>query len=258
MALDKSKVKGTATAPTAAGKAPSAQNASNKKADNETIIKMGNELVSSMSEEQKAALGSKSNTLHFRHLLGLQSKKSTRKVSKTDVADCSTPVGIVFVSDEPIEVPDIDIKYNQTTGVPAEAYKTRKVAAGEEFAVSYIELMFLLTRDEYAGNAEANGESDGVQFSPKPANYFSGKQKLPTPTLRAKAGTGSIKENMVDIDEQVDGKWQVVEKYREKFGPLLAKRAPQRGGSKPRGSQTKFVAAAIQDILKKSMQQPNA
>lgn len=231
-----------ATAPTAAG-------AKGKKTKaNEAVIAQGTEILASMTEEQRSALGAKSGTLHFQHLLGLASKKSSRRVSATESQDCSTPVGISLVSDEDIEVPVIDIKLDKNTGINPEDIGTRTVKAGEAFDVSYYEFMYLILRDEYAGFLEANGDDKGAYFSPKLPAYAKGDAKLPTPTINLKAG--SVKSTMIDIDEKGPNGWVIKDQYAEKFGDLLRKSKPQRAaGTKSSTPAPTVVAVALQKML---------
>ena len=237
--------KSTNTA-TPQAKAPETKNTGRKTA-NEEVIAKGTAIISQMTEEERAALGSKSHTLHFKHLLGLASKKSRRKVSKDESKDCSTPVGIVFVSDEEITVPVIDINKNKDTGIASEDITYRTVAAGEEFQVTYYEYMFLILRDEYAGLCEAKGDVNGAYFSPKLPAFSKGEAKLPTPTINLKSG--SVKENMVDIDVKTENGWAIQEGY-EKFADLLRKSKPSKsGGSKSSTPTPTVVAVALRRML---------
>lgn len=216
---------------------------------NEEILAQGSEILASMSEEQRNALGSKSGTLHFQNLLGLASKKSSRRVSANESVDCSTPVGIVLVSDEDIQVPVIDITKDKNTGIdPATDITYRTVKAGEQFEVSYYEFMYLIIRDEYAGVCEANGDATGAYFSPKLPAFWKGDAKLPTPTLNLK--NGSVKASMIDIDEKGPNGWEIKPQYAEKFGALLRKSRPQRAsGTKSATPAPTVVAVALQKIL---------
>lgn len=239
---------GNRAAESQAPKAPTENKAVNSnKTANEDVIAQGNALIAEMTEEQRSALGSKAGTLHFKHLLGLASKKSRRKVSKDESLDCSTPVGIVFVSDEEIQVPVIDIKKDKTTGIAQEDITYRTVKAGEEFFVSYYEYMYLILRDEYAGLCEAKGDVHGAYFSPKLPAFAKGDAQLPTPTINLKSG--SVKENMIDIDQKVDNTWVIKEGY-EKFADLLKKSTPKRSsGTKNSTPTPTVVAVALQKLL---------
>lgn len=223
------------------------EGAKRNRSANEEIIAQGNAIIAQMSEEERANLGSLSHTLHFKHLLGLASKKDRRKVSKDETRPCSKAVGIVFVSDIDIEVPEIDINLNSDTGIRKEDIKYRKVKAGEEFFLSYYEYMYLITRNEYAGLCEANGDPKGAYFSPKLPAFYSGDKKLPTPTINLKSG--SVKENMIDIDVKTEEGWKIKPGY-EKFEPLLKKSRPRRAsGSKNTTPTPTLVSVALRQIL---------
>lgn len=233
-----------------AGVAPTATTPKGKKtAANEEVLAKGQEILASMSEEERKNLGSKSHTLHFVHLLGLASKKSSRRISATETRDCSTPVGVTLVSDIDIEVPVIDVLKNKDTGIdPKTDISYRKVKAGEQFDLTYYEFMYLILRDEYAGFCEANGDPKGCYFSPKLPAFWKGEAKLPTPTINFKSG--SVKATMIDIDEKGPNGWQIKPQYAEKFGPLLQKSKPQRAaGQKSATPAPTVVAVALQRIL---------
>lgn len=217
---------------------------------NEQIIKEGTAIIASMDDERKAKLGSLSQTLHFQHLLGLASKKGSRRVSATESVDCSTPVGLTLVSDVDIQVPVIDILKNKDTGIdPAADVTYRAVKAGEKFDISYYEFMFLILRDEYAGFCASEAGPKNVYFSPKLPAYFKGEAKLPTPTVNFK--DGSIKASIIDIDEKgADGQWAVKANYADKFGKLLERKTPTRAaGNKSTVPTPTVVAVALQKIL---------
>lgn len=233
-------------------KAPAARKTGKEPAPSERLYAQGNQILSTMSEEQRSQLGSKSHTLHFQRLLGLQSKKSSRRVAKDETRDCSTAVGIELISDEDIEVPVIDITKDKYTGITAEDISYRKVKAGEVFNLSYYEFMFLILRDEYAGSFEANGNPKGAFFSAKMHAFFDSRTKLPTPVINLR--DGAIKATMVDIDEKgPDGVWVIKEPYREKYGALLKKAKPRRAAAgKKSAPKTTVVSVALKQILEQN------
>jgi hypothetical protein len=237
------------TAPNTGAVAPTGTAPKGKKtAANEEILNQGQEILAAMSEEERNGLGAKAGSLHFVQLLGLASKKSSRRVSATESKDCSTPVGITLVSDEAISVPVIDVAKNKDTGIEQSDISYRDVAAGEQFDVTYYEFMYLILRDEYAGFCEANGDERGAYFSPKLPAFWKGEAKLPTPTVNFKSG--SVKSTMLDIDEKGPNGWAVKDQYAEKFGALLKKSTPQRAaGTKSTTPAPTVVAVALQKIL---------
>lgn len=257
MALTNKK-QATATAPTTTEEAqvtkPLAGTSAKKGAVREAaqqLIADGEQIFEKMDDEAKAKLGSMSGTLHFKHMLGLASKKSSRQVNNQAVK-CSTHVGVAVVSDVDIKVPKIDINLNTKTGINYETdVEWVDAKAGEEIHLTMFEIMFLVIQDQYAGAFEADGSDTGIRFVAKAQNYFKSKSKLPTPTLIKASGTGSIKENMVDIDAKGDdGKWFITEPYAEKFGALITARTVSRSsGNKAQEPATKMVALALQNIV---------
>lgn len=215
---------------------------------NALLIAEGNRLIKEMTEEEKANLGSKSDTLHFICQLGLASKKRSRKVNGENT-DSFTPVGVRLVSDIDIVVPYLkDVTKNNKTGIdPDEDFDYRMVSAGEEFTLTLYEFMYLITRDEYNGRlsahkdgkdfyaylsvkANAYGEvyklmdNEGDKKDSKTQPFKRKDAKLPTPTIIFERNNGSSRENMVDIDVRTeDGEWVIRKEYK-RFEPLLSKR----------------------------------
>lgn len=190
-------------------------------------------------------LASKSSTLHFVTLLGLESKKSRRKTPETYVK-CPTTVGVTLKTDIAIKVPVIDVLKNKDTGIEPSDISWKSVKAGETFNLNMYELMYLVIKPEYSGFITRNGDDKGVYFAPKMSSFNSGKSKLPTPALAFKNGTGSIKESMLVIDEQVNGQWEVKAEYKEQFGSLLERKVRAKKESTPAPMLT---ALALQELL---------
>lgn len=240
MALNNKDVAATDVAPKTTG----------KETGNAQLVATGTSIIAGLDEAARANLTSKSGTLHFVNLLGLQSKKAERVVSGRQTVETFKSVGIVLVSDEPISVPQIDITKDKDTGIdPATDITYKDVAAGEEFALSYYEFMYLIVKDEYSGLCANGDDPHGVYLAVKMPAYTRGQAKLPTPTICFK--TGSPKENMIAIDEQdADGKWVIKPEYAEKFGALLRRKAPSRSqGTKAKIQKPVVVAQALKKIL---------
>ncbi|WP_079913064.1 hypothetical protein [Paenibacillus sp. 32352] len=216
----------------------------------------GKQLRYAMSQEEQDSLGSKWSTLHFIKLLGLESIQVTRNNGGTDMK----PVGVLLVSDIDIDdVPVIDVKLDKDTGVDIERdIEYRKVKAGEEFALSYYEFMFLVLRDEYAAFVSFEGFK-AVCLSTKTAEFLDyidesgdfkvlegednpvgyNRIKLPTPTItfvkvKDEDGNvinfGSIRDNHIfSIDEQLANQtWRIspefeADKYIGRFRELIPK-----------------------------------
>ncbi|WP_080833575.1 hypothetical protein [Cohnella massiliensis] len=217
-------------------------------------LAFGEEIIQSLSKEQREYLASKSGTLHFVQLLGFQSIPGKRSIGvKGKKEKCPTKVGITLRSDEDIEVPVMDILLNNVTGInPKQDISFRKVKANEEFDLSYYEMMFLIIRDEYAGYfCSPNGDPRGgyVSFNNWKA-FENGEVKLPTPMIQLKRNRPEktksayeklirpITEYILPIDEKdPDGNWIVKPQYREKFGPLLEKMLTDKAEGKKRSKQ---------------------
>jgi len=219
-------------------------------AANEELTKIGVSELAAMSAERRQLIGTKSNTLHLLHLLGTQSRKASRVIAGKDTVDSFTPVGAVMVSDVDIVVPVIDITKTPESGVLPEEVTNRKVKAGEKFMVSYLELMFLIIRDEYAGICSRNGNPRGVHLVVKMPKFWKGEAKLPTPTFNGPKGD-SPKESMVAIDFlNAAGKWEAKPEYEPKFGALLRRATPKRdAGERDTTPTPHVVAMAVRKIL---------
>jgi len=216
---------------------------------NAEITAKGNEIIAAMSEEERQKLGSLSHTLHFQRLLGLSSQKSSRKVGPNETKDCSTPVGVEFISDIEIQVPRLPVTVNKNTAIDPEkdiTYET--VKPGQVFEMTYYEFMFLIIRDEYAGLFSVNGDPRGGYFSPKLPAFWRGEAKLPTPTINFRSG--SVKASMFDIDQKGPNGWEIKPGY-ERYAELLKKSTPQRAsGKKATVPPPVVISKALQKLLK--------
>jgi hypothetical protein len=215
------------------------------------ITALGSEIINNMGEEKKL-LGSLSHTLHFVTLLGLNSKRSVRRTD-TGKTSCLTTVGVTLISDKAIKVPVINVTINKDTGINQSDISSRRVQKGTPFNLNMYEMMFLLIRKEYAGFMEYDGDPRGVVFSPKLAYFLKGESKLPTPALSFKYGQGSIKENMVAIDEKIGGRWQAKEEYAKDFGGLFVRKVTPRKSDDSSISTSTTVALALGEMLERKL-----
>ena len=219
---------------------------------NTLLIDEGSRLIKEMTEEEKANLGSKSDTLHFICQLGLASKQKSRKIANyygVEATKISTPIGVKLESDIDIEVPYLkDVTKNNKTGIdPEEDFDYRVVNAGEEFNLTLYEFMYLIIRDEYNGRLSVNKngkdfyaylsvkanayeevyklvDNEGDEKDSKTQSFKRKDAKLPTPTIIFERNNGSSRENMVDIDVRTeDGEWVIRKEYK-RFEPLLNRR----------------------------------
>jgi hypothetical protein len=252
MALNKTKTAASAAPATTVGAETGVKKASNFNSQKDEMEKKALESYNAIPEEQRAAFGRDRATLTFVNTLGLQSRKRPRMTGNNTPVDSFETVGLKLKSDKPIEIPQIDVKYTQITGIPEGGIGSRSVAAGETFTVTLIEFMYLIVREEYSGACnDGRGNIDGLTLAVKLNKMFSAEAKLPTPTLNFKAG-GSPKENQEAIDISAgEGKWEIKDEYKEKFGALLERKAPVRaaGGAKKDSDRQAVVANMLRGML---------
>lgn len=224
---------------------------------NEEALLFGEHLLESMSEEELDHIGSKWDTLHLIDILGLASIKSNRSIggyNNRKYKDTSTPVGVKLKTDITIQVPVIDVIKNKDTGIdPEKDISYRTVQAGEEFVVTYYEFMYLITRDEYGGFLKVFEKDFYAQFSPKLTAFWRGDAKLPTPTINYPKGRGSVKANIVDIDEKGPDGWVIKDEYK-RFAPLVKNKKIRKSSKKSNKKQLSFdeaniIALGLQDEL---------
>lgn len=216
------------------------------------LARKGLAAISAMPEEDRKLIGSKSGTVVFNHLLGQDSNKSSRRVGKNQSETCATTVGANVTVKEDVLIPVVDINRNQKTGLEEGDVTYRTAKAGETFDMSLMELMLLMTRDEFGGFIATKDNAQGVRFSPKVSAYFDAKQALPTPALNLVAG--AIKASIVSIDYKEGDTWKIRPDYEKKFGDLMKKSTPSRtsGSNKTKVSTTTQVAKAVQALLPKA------
>jgi hypothetical protein len=195
---------------------------------NTEVIALGRKIINAMNDEEFGRIRSKSDTLHFNQLLGLASKKTTRKVKTsygTEIIDCSTPIGVMLKTDIDIEVPYLkDVTKNKNTGIdPIEDIEYKSVKAGEYFDLTLYEFMYLIIRDEYGGYLKVDGKDFYAHLSVKLPAFIKGKAKLPTPTINFEKGNGSARASILDIDTYIEDKWVIIPQF-ERFAPLVRNR----------------------------------
>lgn len=246
-----------------------------KSAKDNKIITEGKAEYLKMSDEEKELQGCKSGTLHFQNLIGLASRKDWRRVAargadgsilkgedgkvKDDRVLCLFPVGAEFISDEDIDVPVIPVECTPETGVSAEQRGTRHVSAGEKFALTQLEAMYLLAQPEYANACEFEGNPNGCVSVPKTKKFLAGQAKIPTPALSTV--NKSVKSFTVQIDDVVRGEDGNVTEAKgviagyERFAYFLPKpQAPRAtgvstGAKKAEVSAQVITAAGIRKLL---------
>lgn len=207
---------------------------------------LGYDLMEESNDEIE--LGTSAGTLHFVNLLGLASKPTVRKEGDKNIP-CPTTIGVTLISDKPITVPDIDPRKNKDTGIDVNwDISSRKVPKGKPFNLNMYELMYLIIRPEYAGFLTYNGDPQAVYFAPKKSKFLKGEALLPTPALAFRLGLGSIKENMIAIDEKVNGVWQAKPEYKAEFGELFSNEKARKAKIKEFPTQT-AIAVGLHSLL---------
>lgn len=187
----------------------------------------GKKIISTMSEEERKLIGSKSDTIQVVEVLALESKTDSIAASGSAPAiQVPKPVGFIIKATEDVVIPVIPAHLNESTGVTPEQIEYTTVKAGKEAQLTYIEAMFLAAKEEYAGAFSYRGEEgQTIKLTPKVGRFATNERALPTPSFQ-RPGT-SIKLNTLVIDEKVtdaSGKETVqVKKGFEKFAPLVVK-----------------------------------
>lgn len=222
---------------------PAKANASQKRS--EVFKNQGVAARAALTDDQKAAEGSKSATITFKGCLGNPARPQSR-VQKGESVPSLTVVGYEFVSSEPITIDVLPIKegFKSLSDVDYENASTKQVAAGEVFALNAMETAALISRSEYAGKFSGDGKD--VTLSAKFAN------DRPDPLPILKTSEGSIKDVMNPVADMVEGKPVVKEQYAEKFAVLFArKKATKTGATKvaQAGEAEKNIAAAFRQFL---------
>lgn len=189
----------------------------------------GHASIASMSEDQKAALGSGSGKLKFLHPLGDPQSSSTRTQNKESGIKTHVVVGYSYEVLEDIEVPTCKMT-SATIGdiLQAEKDEWRLAKKGEVINLTLLENGLLLSTNELSGRVTGGGM--GVTLEPKASD--SRLYMLPT----MKKDKGSIKENMVLIGDNITGEngrttYKCKDEYAEKFGILFTKKPVSRRGA---------------------------
>lgn len=216
-----------------------------------TLAAKGEQIITSMTEEEKAILGSKSNTLIFKGLLGTQ-KTSQAKTGKGGVREPSyKPVGLKLEVTEDTQIPQFPVTRTRAKdGLdPSEiTYVTAK--AGETVVLSLFEFMYLVSRPEYSGYVTVGNDPKGgcLGVIAKKFNDPVDPDKLPKPSFNYTNG-GTPKDSMTPIDRKNDaGNWEPLPEYAEKFGALYTSSKSMKSHTVKVDNRA-AVTAALRDIL---------
>ena len=239
--------------PKAAQQMPTAPTAKDRgdnsiKERSEGFKRSGKMLRESLTEDQKAAEGSKSNTVTFVHAIWSPAHKQSVTVESTTKPGFKV-VGFAFKCSEDVTVPQAPLKDTPVHLADVEGFKgERSVKAGETFILNLVETAMFLGRNEYAG--ECSGEDKVVRLCAS----HSAKRDVPLPNLKFANG-GSIKagavECAINVGDEKTAKWEVKPGY-EMFANLYKPRRATRGtggaSTKEAGEDTKDIAAAFRQF----------
>lgn len=220
---------------------------------------MGEASYNSMSDDEKALSRSKSATLKFLGFAVLNGKQTESRARKgadgtSSRVKAAKDVGLVFVSDEAITVPLIDVRHGFKTVVTADQIQERQIAAGQNFILTKLEAMYLLARNEYSGHFVSDNGECYMNINTSKYGNDNGNA-IPTPTFN---GVGfAIHDLVIAIDTQKsDGTWEInkSEPEAQRFSVYYEVRKAQRssagtGTKAPSQDKPTIVAAALRNIL---------
>lgn len=237
------------TAP--AGVTPPVQTATSSGDRAKAFKNHGSALIAQMSDEDRAKLGSMSNTLTFVKCAG-DPQKQQSKTTQGKAEPSHKVVGYLFKSSVDITVPFAPLKQGCTCPTDVEERTDREVKAGEVFVLNNVETAMLLGRPEYSG--KASGEGGKVVTLTVKASKSSKNALLPV----LRTPDGSIKDGMDLIATKTvgaDGKdvWELKEFYKESYGAYYQKRTAVRSGKSSSSALESCVslAAAFNEMYNK-------
>lgn len=242
----------TQTAPQTAGTAaPKAKATTGGKAGgkSEAFRNTGREILANMSEDEKAAMGSKSNAIAFVTALGDPRQKQDRVQGNATVPSWLV-VGFRFKAVEPVTI--IRKPFNNPPkdilDVDHSSMVTETIPAGQTFDLNLTETARLLAQHVYGG--AATGGEKGVFLTYKESQT----RKDPLPVL-ACIGKGSVKEGMILIADKVGENEYKVKPEFQAFAPLYTKKNAVKKGSSAAKEQTtarhEVSAAFLAFLMKK-------
>lgn len=209
----------------------------------------GAKMRETMTADEKAVEGSKSDMIAFVAALGNPARKQDRVEGNKSIP-CYEVVGYEFKALEDVTVPFIPLKSADPFNVGEES--TRQVKAGETFHLTIYETAMLISRIEYAG--KFSGEGDAVVLSAKSSK----NRPTPLPILKKAASQGSIKSNIKLVADMIGdanggkGTPKVKEEYAEKFAVIFQRKTVTRDGVNKvakTGEAAADLAAAFRKVL---------
>lgn len=199
---------------------------------------LGLNRLSAMTEEEVALLGTNSEDIAFKNLLG-NSWNQVSRMTKGQSALGSESVGLILqnVSDHPIKYVEFAQKSKNVMDVDFSTPVIKEAQPGEEFNVNWAEAGYLITRPQYQGKFAGDPEKV-ISYAP-----VSPKNPGELPTTKFTLSSGSIAEHTVELAEGDKDDRVVKEQYREKFGIFAEKRA--KAPAAARATKKKENLAAI-------------
>lgn len=244
LAANAAKAEGGAPAAT-----PQKTKAGNSKAD--AFRSKGEAERAKMSDDQKAAEGSKSDKVEFVCALGDPNRRQDRVSTGTSV-ESYVVVGYKFKLLEDMTVPHAPLKEGYKSLIDVEPISEEPKKAGDIVSLNLVEAADFISRVEFAGHF--TGGDIQVSLSAK----ISQDRPEPLPVLN-RVGQGSIKEGMELIADMIGGDGtaenkgtpQIKPEFADKFAVLYKKRSVGKkstGTGKAAGETQKNLAAAFRVI----------
>ncbi|MEC2463377.1 hypothetical protein P9X10_00500 [Bacillus cereus] len=209
----------------------------------------GESILSSKTQDEIEAFGSRSADIEFVNLVTNPWQTVTRtRGGATSKGEES--VGAIFknVGTEPITYISVPNKSFRVMDADFDKATEVTVAPGETFILNYIEVGILLTQDEFASR---------VTGGDKEVSYSTQAPKDPTvlPTTKLKIKGQSIKDFSVSIaDVEADGSKKIKPQFEEKFGIFATRGTRKRSASASAGKPKVNVAGlAVQAIFKQKL-----
>lgn len=234
-----------------ANQTPAAPTAGAKKGDavSEAFKKSGEAIRATLTDEQKAAEGSKSDKVAFLAVIADPAVKQDRQ-SKGNAVPSKMVIGyqLKLLEDATVPfAPQLSTKYDDVQAPVEQAHK-----AGEVINLNIVETAMLISRPEYAGRF--TGEGHPVRLS----LAISGSNEYPRPVLKNVDGASSIKESMVMAADMIDDgtgrqRPQVKPEFADKFGGYYTSKTTKKTSTvKPvKNEGEKNLAAAFRAMYQK-------
>lgn len=195
--------------------------------------------MSTTEQSSTVEKGSKSHTIEFINVIGNPSIPQGRQTKGGKIVPSHPVVGYHVRVLEDMVIPDSKYRAKAKEYDDIELpVKTREVKAGEIVQLTVMDMVLLISQDEFEG-------------------FFTGGDKIcflsmlklkghpkPRPVLRQKGD--SIKLNMVLCAEGYAKNWKVFPEYEEKFGGLFTNKTPKQ--TQEKGNTPSNTAAALRQL----------